>query len=147
MLEEVTRSWRAPFSARNRCCASSIFTTLDVGAAEGYVDIPPVEHAIAMQLCPQSATAWRGNPRLPSRTCKFSSSLTAKAYSHFCPACYGPPASSPGQGVEAVLHKGSADPGVVQELRTPTAGPGSDNVQIGVPGAPPMADLGRYEGD
>ncbi len=25
-----------------------------------------------MQLCPQSATAWRGNPRLLSRACKFS---------------------------------------------------------------------------
>ncbi len=33
-----------------------------------------------MQLCPQGAAAWRGNPRLPSRACKFSSALTAKAY-------------------------------------------------------------------
>ncbi len=41
---------------------------------------PPVERAIAMQLCPQGAAAWRGNPRLPSRACKFSSALTAKAY-------------------------------------------------------------------
>ncbi len=73
--EEVTRSWRAPFSARNRPGASSILTTLDGGAAQGYVEIPPVERAIAMQLCPQGAAAWRGNPRLPSRACKFSSAL------------------------------------------------------------------------
>ncbi len=79
--EEVTRSWRAPFSARNRPSASSVLTTLDGGAAQGYVEIPPVERAIAMQLCPQGAAAWRGNPRLPSRACKFSSALTAKAYS------------------------------------------------------------------
>ncbi len=78
--EEVTRSWRAPFSARNRPSASSVLTTLDGGAAQVYVEIPPVEHAIAMQLCPQGAAAWRGNPRLPSRACKFSSALTAKAY-------------------------------------------------------------------
>ncbi len=79
--EEVTRSWRAPFSARNRPSASSVLTTLDGGAAQGYVEIPPVERAIAMQLCPQGAAAWRGNPRLPFRACKFSSALTAKAYS------------------------------------------------------------------
>ncbi len=68
--EEVTRSWKAPFSARNRPSASSILTTLDGGAAQGYVEVPPVERAIAMQLCPQGAAAWRGNPRLPSRACK-----------------------------------------------------------------------------
>ncbi len=51
--EEVTRSWRAPFSARNRPSASSVLTTLDGGAAQGYVEIPPVGRAIAMQLCPQ----------------------------------------------------------------------------------------------
>ncbi|XP_016366409.1 squamous cell carcinoma antigen recognized by T-cells 3-like [Sinocyclocheilus rhinocerous] len=39
--EEVTKSWRAPFSARNRPGASSVLTTLDGGAAQGYVDIPP----------------------------------------------------------------------------------------------------------
>ncbi len=78
--EEVTRSWKAPFSARNRPSASSVLTTLDGGAAQGYVEVPPVERAIAMQLCPQGAAAWRGNPRLLSRACKFSSALTAKAY-------------------------------------------------------------------
>ncbi len=49
--EEVTRSWRAPFSARNRPSASSVLTTLDGGVAQGYVEIPPVERAIAMQRC------------------------------------------------------------------------------------------------
>ncbi len=105
--EEVTKSWKAPFSARNRPSASSVLTTLDGGAAQGYVEIPPVERAIAMQLCPQGAAAWRGNPRLPSRACKFSSALTAKAYSAAGQAAsalqrHGPPASPPGQGVKAV---------------------------------------------
>ncbi len=48
--EEVTRSWKAPFSARNRPSTSSVLTTLDGGAAQGYVEVPPVERAIAMQL-------------------------------------------------------------------------------------------------
>ncbi len=47
--EEVTRSWKAPFSARNRPSASSVLITLDGGAAQGYVEVPPVERAIAMQ--------------------------------------------------------------------------------------------------
>ncbi len=76
--EEVTRSRRAPFSARNRPNASSVLTTFDGEAAQVYVEIPPVERAIAMQLCPQGTAAWRGNPHLPSRACKFSSALTAR---------------------------------------------------------------------
>ncbi len=52
--EEVTSSWRAPFSARNRASASSVLTALDGGVAKGYVEIPPVERAIAVQLCPRA---------------------------------------------------------------------------------------------
>ncbi len=54
------------------------------------------------------------------------------------------------------LHEGGADPGVLQELRSDgprpkgdkshSAGPGSHDVHISGPGAPPMADLGGYEG-
>ncbi len=49
------------------------------------------------------------------------------------------------------LHEGGADPGVLQELRTATdlalrAVPGSDDVHISGPGAPPVADRGGYEG-
>ncbi len=78
---EVTKFWRTPFSERNRPIASSVLTTLDSGAAQWYVEIRPVEHAIAMQLCPQSAAAWRGNPHLPSKACKFPSALMSMAYS------------------------------------------------------------------
>ncbi len=122
--EEVTRSWKAPFSARNRPSASSVLTTLDGGAAQGYVEVPPVERAIAMQLCPQGAAAWRGNPRLPSRACKFSSALTAKAYGAAGQAASALHAMALLQVHQAKvlkqLHKGDADPGVLQELRTAT---------------------------
>lgn len=40
--------------------------------------IPPVERAIAMQLCPNAI--WRGEPCLPSRACKHLSDLIGKAY-------------------------------------------------------------------
>ncbi len=122
--EEVTKSWRAPFSARNRPSASSVLTTLDGGAAQVYVEIPPVERAIAMQLCPQGATAWRGNPRLPSRACKFSSALTARAYGASGQAGSALHAMALLQVHQAKalkqLHEGGADPGVLQELRTAT---------------------------
>ncbi len=116
--EEVTRSWRAPFSARNRPSASSILTTLDGGAAQGYVEIPPV------RLCPQGAAAWRGNPHLPSRACRFSSALTAKAYGAAGQAASALHAMALLQVHQAKalkqLHEGDADPGVLQELRTAT---------------------------
>ncbi len=122
--EEVTRSWKAPFSARNRPSASSVLTTLDGGAAQGYVEVPPVERAIAMQLCPQGAAAWRGNPCLPSRACKFSSALTAKAYGAAGQAASALHAMALLQVHQAKalkqLHEGDADPGVLQELRTAT---------------------------
>ncbi len=38
--EDVTRSWRAPFSAKNGPSSSSVLTTLDGGVAKGYVEIP-----------------------------------------------------------------------------------------------------------
>ncbi len=69
--EEVTSSWRAPFSAQNRASASSVLTALDGGVAK---------RAIAVQLCPRGAAAWQGNPRLPSRAHGFSSVSTAEAY-------------------------------------------------------------------
>ncbi len=116
--EEVTRSWRAPFSARNRPSASSVLTTLDGGAAQGYVEIPPV------RLCPQGAAAWRGNQRLPSRACRFSSALTAKAYGAAGQAASALQAMALLQVHQAKalkqLHEGDADPGVLQELHTAT---------------------------
>ncbi len=61
--EELTGTWEAPFTARNRASGLSSLTTLDGGAAKGYTRIPPVERAVAMQLCPNST--WRGEPSLP----------------------------------------------------------------------------------
>ncbi len=124
------------------------------------MEIPPVERAIAMQLCPQSAATWRGNPRLPSRACKFSSALTAKAYSAAGQAASALHAMALLQVHQAKalkqLHEGGADPGVLQELRTATdlalratkvtACMKVTNVHISGPGVPPMAALGGYEG-
>ncbi len=70
------------------------------------------------------ALAWRGNPRLPSRACKFSSALTAKAYGAAGQAASALHAMALLQVHQAKalkqLHEGGADPGVLQELRTVT---------------------------
>ncbi len=58
---EVTSSWRAPFSARNRASASSILTALDGRVAKWYVEIPSAERAIVVQFFPWGAASWQGN--------------------------------------------------------------------------------------
>ncbi len=77
--EELTRSWKALFTARNKSCGSSPLTTLNGGAALGYTGIPSVERSVAMQLCPTVASTLRAEPCLPSRACKYSSGLTGSA--------------------------------------------------------------------
>ncbi|XDV48664.1 hypothetical protein PO909_018048 [Leuciscus waleckii] len=76
------------------------------------------------QLCPNTSTSWRGNLHLPSPACKFSSTLADKAYS----ACGEVVSTLHAMVLLQVyqakalneLHKGSSEPGVMQELRTAT---------------------------
>ncbi len=70
-----------PALARSGSYASPILATLDGGAARGYVDIPQMESAVAVHLCLQNAATWRNCPRLPSKACKLTAALAAKAYS------------------------------------------------------------------
>jgi hypothetical protein len=122
--EELTKSWMAPFTARNRLSPSSVLTTLDGGAARGYCDIPQVERAVAVHLCPQNAATWRNRPRLPSKACKLTSALAAKAYSAAGQAASALHAMAILQVHQAKalkqMHEGSSDPGLMQELRTAT---------------------------
>lgn len=78
--KELTKSWKAPFLSRTRFTGASAVTTLNGGVAQGYVDVPQVECAFVVHLSPSSAATLSGHPWLPSKTCKFTSSLTAKAY-------------------------------------------------------------------
>ncbi len=77
---KLTRSWTAPFTARNRPGDSSSLTTLNKGAARGYTGILLVEWSVAMQLCPNTAATWWGKLCLPSQACSHSYSLTGSAY-------------------------------------------------------------------
>ncbi|KAI2659532.1 ORF V: Enzymatic polyprotein [Labeo rohita] len=122
--EELTKSWKAPLSARSRHAISPSLTTLDGGPARGYTEVPQVERAIAMHLCPQNAASWRGRPRLPSRACKFSSALVAKAYAASGQAASALHAMVILQVYQAKvlkdLHEGVPDPELLHELRSAT---------------------------
>ncbi len=122
--DELTGTWTAPFTARNRSSGSSSLATLDGGAARGYTEVPPVERSVAMQLCPRTASIWRGNPLLPSRACRHSSALTGSAYAACGEAASALHAMALLQVHQAKalrdLHEGGHDPGVLSELRTAT---------------------------
>ncbi len=122
--EELMKSWMAPFTARSRSSASSILTTLDGGVARGYAGIPQVERAIAVHLCPRNAATCRNRPRLPSKACKLTAALAAKAYSAAGQAASALHAMVILQVHQAKalkqVHEGSTDPGLMQELRTAT---------------------------
>ncbi len=114
----------APFTARSRSSASSILTTLEGGVARGYAGIPQVERAIAVHLCPRNAVTWRNRPRLPSKACKLTAALAAKAYSAAGQAASALHAMAILQVHQAKalkqVHEGSTDPGWMQELRMVT---------------------------
>ncbi len=122
--EELTSSWMAPFTARSRSSASSVLTTLDGGVARGYAGIPQVERAVAVHLCPRNAATWRNRPRLPSKACKLTAALAAKAYNAAGQAASALHAMAIMQVHQAKalkqVHEGSTDPGLMQELRTAT---------------------------
>ncbi|KAL0191697.1 hypothetical protein M9458_014395, partial [Cirrhinus mrigala] len=116
--KELTKSWKARAQYTN----SSSLTTLEADPARGYTEVPQVERAIAMHLCPQNAASWRGHPKLPSRACKFSSALVAKAYMASGQAASALHAMAIRQVYQAKvlkdLHKGIPNPGLLQELRS-----------------------------
>ncbi len=122
--EELTKSWMAPFTARSHLSDSSILNTLDGGVARGYAGIPQVERAIAVHLCPRNAATWRNRPRLPSKACRLTAALAAKAYSAAGQAASALHAMAILQVHQAKalkqVHEGSTDLGLMQELHMAT---------------------------
>ncbi len=77
-----------------------------------------------VHLCPRNAATWRNRPRLPSKACKLTAALVAKAYSAAGQAASALHAMAILQVHQAKalkqMHEGSSDPGLMQELRTAT---------------------------
>ncbi len=113
-----------------------------------------MEQSFAMQLCPRTASTWRGNPLLPSRACRHSSALTGSAYAACGEAASALHAMALLQVHQAKalrdLHEGGHDPGVLSEHRTTTdlalRATKVTARSLGHPGMPPLAVSGRHEG-
>ncbi len=84
----------------------------------------PRWRAVAVHLRPRNAATWRNRPCLPSKACKLTAALTAKAYSAAGQAASALHAMAILQVHQAKalkqVHEGSTDPGLMQELRTAT---------------------------
>ncbi len=75
--QEVSRSWKQPFSARITNAAAVDFATITDMAGRGYAPMPPVEDTLAEHLAPNSAAAWKSRPLLPSKPCRITSHLVS----------------------------------------------------------------------
>ncbi len=112
-------------------------------------------------LCHETPPLGGNRPRLPSKACKLTAALAAKAYSAAGQAASALHAMAILQVHQAKalkqVHEGSTDPGLMQELRTATdfalratkvtaRVPREGDVHHGGPGAPSLAQPGRDEG-
>ncbi|KAF4101537.1 hypothetical protein G5714_017969 [Onychostoma macrolepis] len=53
--DELTKMWRAPYSARVNPSSAAALTTIDDADDKGYSKLSPLEEAVAAHLCPPSA--------------------------------------------------------------------------------------------
>lgn len=113
VYQELTKSWKAAFTARICFAGSSALTTLNGRVARGYSEVPQVEHVSTVHLCSQKAATWRNHLRLPS-----SSPCAAKQAASALHAM----AILQVHQVRALkeLHKGRSDPRLMQELPSAT---------------------------
>lgn len=74
-----------------------------------------MEHAVVVHLCLQNAATWQNRPKLPSRACKLTLALMAKAYSAAGQATSALHAMAILRSIRP-KHEGSSEPGLIQEL-------------------------------
>ncbi len=73
--DELTRSWRSPYSARLRTSASSALITVDGAEEKGYERMPQLDESVAAHLCPPTAIGWKAKASHPSKPCRTTSAL------------------------------------------------------------------------
>ncbi len=77
--DELTRSWRSPYSARLRTSASSALTTVDGAEEKGYERMPQLDESVAAHLCPPTAIGWKSKASHPSKPCRTTSALAGRS--------------------------------------------------------------------
>ncbi len=78
--DELTRSWRSPYSARLRTSASSALTTIDSAEEKVYERMPQLDESVAAHLCPPTAIGWKAKASHPSKPCRTTSALAGRSY-------------------------------------------------------------------
>ncbi len=63
--DELTRSWRSPYSARRRTSASSALTIIDGAEEKRYERMPQLDESVAAHLCPPTAIGWKAKASHP----------------------------------------------------------------------------------
>ncbi len=94
--QEISRSWKQPFSSRLTNAEAADFTNLVGSVEQGYTAIPVVEDTLASHLSPSLAPSWKSHPLLPTKPCRTTSDLIGKSYIAAGQAGDGHPPSLPG---------------------------------------------------
>ncbi|KAI2646366.1 Titin [Labeo rohita] len=122
--EELTKSWRAPYSAHLRTSSSSALTTVDGAEDKGYERLPPLDESVAAHLCPPTAIGWKAKASHPSKPCRMTSSLAGRAYTSAGQAASALHSMAILQVFQAKLlaeaDKSALDPTTLAELRSAT---------------------------
>ncbi|KAI2652720.1 ORF V: Enzymatic polyprotein [Labeo rohita] len=122
--EELTRSRRAPYSARLRASSSSALTSVDGAEDKGYEKLPPLDESVAAHLCPPTAIGWKTKASHPSKPCRTTSALAGRAYTSAGQAASALHSMAILQVFQAKLlaqsDKSALDPATLTELRSAT---------------------------
>ncbi len=78
--QEISRSWKQPFSSRLTNAAAVDFTKLVGSVEQGYTAIPVVEDTLASHLSPSLAPSWKSRPLVPTKPCRTTCALIGKSY-------------------------------------------------------------------
>ncbi len=65
--QEISRSWKQPFSSHLTNAAATDFTNLVGSVEQGYTAIPVVEDTLASHISPSLAPSWKSRPLLPTK--------------------------------------------------------------------------------
>ncbi len=79
--EELTRLWRAPYSAHLRTSASSALATIDGTEEKGNEKLPHLDESVAAHLCPPTAIGSKAKAAHQSKPCRTTSALAGRTYS------------------------------------------------------------------
>ncbi len=78
--QEISRSWKQPFSSCLTNAPAADFTNLVGSVEQGYTAMPVVEDTLASHLSPSLAPSWKSWPLLPTKPCRTTSALIGKSY-------------------------------------------------------------------